>query len=141
MMIHRVADLMTTQVIYLPAETTLEEAARAMRDADIGDVVVTERSTLAGMVTDRDIVRAIADRRDPATTTLGMIAAKDLVVLEQNASPVDAVRLMRDRAIRRVLVCDSDRRLVGTVAPRDLPGPVAPGMPPSASPAGATDHL
>ncbi|MDD6793729.1 MAG: CBS domain-containing protein [Thermobifida fusca] len=139
-MIHRVADLMTTQVIYLPAETTLEEAARAMRDADIGDVVVTERSTLAGMVTDRDIVRAIADRRDPATTTLGMIAAKDLVVLEQNASPVDAVRLMRDRAIRRVLVCDSDRRLVGIVALSDLAVLVAPELTLSASPAAVSQQ-
>ena len=63
-----VKDVMTPQVVYLPAETTLDEAARAMREADIGDVVVTDGATLAGVVTDRDIVvRAVAERRDPAT--------------------------------------------------------------------------
>ena len=53
---------MTKQVVYLPAETTLDEAARAMREPDIGDVVVTDGASLAGMVTDRDIVvRAVAE--------------------------------------------------------------------------------
>ncbi|MEV1289734.1 CBS domain-containing protein [Micromonospora sp. NPDC049679] len=118
---HRVADLMTKQVIYLPAETTLEEAARAMRDADIGDVVVTDGPNLAGMVTDRDIVvRAIAERKDPAQTTIGSVATKEIVLIEQNASPADAARLMRSRAVRRVLVCDADRQLVGIISLGDL---------------------
>ena len=63
---------MTREVVYLPGDTTLDEAARAMRERDIGDVVVTDGPTLAGMVTDRDIVvRAVAERQDPATTSVG----------------------------------------------------------------------
>ncbi|WP_410645940.1 CBS domain-containing protein, partial [Amycolatopsis sp. lyj-346] len=69
---YRVADLMTRQVVYLSAQTTLDEAARAMADADIGDIVVTDGQNLFGMVTDRDIVvRAVAEHKDPAKTTLG----------------------------------------------------------------------
>jgi CBS domain-containing protein len=117
----KVSDLMTKQVIYLPAETTLDEAARAMREADIGDVVVTDGATLAGMVTDRDIVvRAVADRKDPATTTIGSVASREIVMIEQNSSAADAANLMRERGVRRILVCDTDRQLVGIVSLGDL---------------------
>ena len=118
---YRVADVMTRDVIYLSAETTLDEAAIAMRDADIGDIVMTDGSSLAGMVTDRDIVvRAVADRRDPTKTTLGEIATREVVMIEQSSSPAEAASLMRERGVRRVLVCDADRNLVGIVALGDL---------------------
>lgn len=116
-----VKDVMTPQVVYLPAETTLDEAARAMREKDIGDVVVTEGASLAGVVTDRDIVvRAVAERRDPANTTVGDVASRDLVMIQQDASPSQAAEVMRERAVRRLLVCDNDRRLVGVVSLGDL---------------------
>jgi CBS domain-containing protein len=112
---------MTKQVVYLPAETTVDEAAQAMRAADIGDVVVTDGPALAGIVTDRDIVvRAVAEGQDPSRMTVGSIASTDLVMIQQDASPREAVRLMRDRAVRRLLVCDADRQLVGVVSLGDL---------------------
>jgi CBS domain-containing protein len=117
----KVRDVMTQEVVYLPADTTLDEAARAMRERDIGDVVVTEGPTLAGVVTDRDIVvRAVADRQDPTATQLGTIATRDLVMIEQDASTDEAANVMRDRAVRRLLVCDADRQLVGIISLGDL---------------------
>ena len=57
---------MTREVVYLPADTMLDEAAQAMRDGAIGDIVITEGPTLAGLVTDRDIVvRAVAEHLRP----------------------------------------------------------------------------
>ncbi|MBX6355443.1 MAG: CBS domain-containing protein [Micromonosporaceae bacterium] len=123
-----VKDVMTPQVVYLPSETPLDEAARAMRERGIGDVVVTEGSSLAGMVTDRDIVvRAVASGRDPASTTLGEVASRDLVMIGQDASPHQAAQVMRERAVRRLLVCDNDRRLVGVVSIGDLAVRMDPG--------------
>ncbi|MEV0153389.1 CBS domain-containing protein [Micromonospora sp. NPDC050686] len=117
----RVSDVMTRQVVYLSAETMLDEAARVMRDTDIGDVVVTDGATLAGMVTDRDIViRAVADRLDPAATPIGSVITREVVMIEQHATANEAASLMRERNIRRVLVCDSDRKLVGIVSLGDL---------------------
>jgi CBS domain-containing protein len=117
----KVRDVMTQEVVYLPADTTLDEAARAMRERDIGDVVVTEGPTLAGVVTDRDIVvRAVAERQDPTATQLGTIATRDLVMIEQDASTDEAANVMRDRAVRRLLVCDADRQLVGIISLGDL---------------------
>ncbi len=116
-----VKDVMSPQVVYLPAETTLDEAAREMREKDIGDVVITEGASLAGVVTDRDIVvRAVADGRDPISTTLGDVASRDLVMIQEEASSHDAAQLMREQAIRRLLVCDNDRRLVGVLSLGDL---------------------
>jgi len=118
---YRVSDVMTRQVVYLPAQTTLDEAARVMKESDIGDVVVTDGATLAGMLTDRDIVvRAVAERADPATTTIGSIVTREVVMIEQHSTASEAAALMRERNIRRVLVCDSDRKLVGIVSLGDL---------------------
>jgi CBS domain-containing protein len=117
----RVVDVMTKQVVYLSADTPLDEAARAMGEADIGDVVVTDGPNLAGMVTDRDIViRAVAANLKPADTTLGDVATREIVMIEQNATVAEAANLMRERAVRRILVCDVDRQLVGIVSLGDL---------------------
>ncbi|KWV34549.1 MULTISPECIES: CBS domain-containing protein [Micromonospora] len=118
---YRVSDVMTKQVVYLAVETTLDEAARVMKEADIGDVVVTDGSTLAGLLTDRDIVvRAVAECSDPTTTTIGSIITREVVMIEQHATAGEAVALMRERNIRRILVCDNERKLVGIVSLGDL---------------------
>ncbi|QDY05770.1 MULTISPECIES: CBS domain-containing protein [unclassified Micromonospora] len=118
---YRVSDVMTKQVVYLPAETTLDEAARVMKEADIGDVVVTDGSTLAGLLTDRDIVvRAVAECSDPTSTTIGSIITREVVMIEQHSTAGEAAALMRERNIRRILVCDNERKLVGIVSLGDL---------------------
>ena len=121
-----VKDVMTTNVVYLPSETTLAEAARTMREQDIGDVVVADDQSLTGLVTDRDIVvRAVAERCDPSTTTIGEIVSRDLVTVRPDDTVQSAALLMRDRAIRRVIVCD-ERGLVGIVSIGDLAEKIDP---------------
>jgi CBS domain-containing protein len=116
-----VADVMTRQVVYLPEATTLDEAAQAMRDQGIGDVVVTSGPTMVGLVTDRDIVvRAIAENLIPRQTTLGSITSHELIMVEQSATVEEAVRAMRERGVRRLLVCDSDRKVVGIISLSDV---------------------
>ena len=116
-----VKDVMTTHVVYLPSQTTLAEAARTMREQDIGDVVVADGPSLAGLVTDRDIVvRGVAERRDPDATTVGEIMTRDLVTVRPDDTIQQAALLMRDRAIRRLLVCDDSEGLVGVVSIGDL---------------------
>src|SRR2546423_14915249 len=102
-----VRDVMTTDVVRMQVDTTLVDAARVMRDKDIGDVVVVENERLIGVVTDRDIVvRAVAEGLDPDNTTLGAVVSKDLVTVRPDDTVLDVARLMRDRAVRRVLVPD-----------------------------------
>ena len=116
-----VSDVMTRQVVFLPGETTLDEAAQVMRDRSIGDVVVTQGPTMAGMVTDRDIVvRAIAENLPPRTTTLDAILTREMIMVEQSATIEEAAQAMRERGVRRLLVCDADRNLVGIISLSDL---------------------
>ncbi len=116
-----VADVMTRRVIMLPKDTTLDEAAQAMRDAHNGDVVVTDGPALAGIVTDRDIVvRAVAESLRPEDTTLGEVITPELVMVQQTATVAEAVQIMRERRLRRLLVCDADRQLVGIVSLSDV---------------------
>jgi CBS domain-containing protein len=112
---------MTRKVVYLPEGTMLDEAAQAMRDQGIGDVVVTQGATMIGVVTDRDIViRAIAENLPPRDTTLGAITAHELIMVEQSATVEEAVQAMRERAVRRLLVCDADRKVVGILSLSDV---------------------
>jgi CBS domain-containing protein len=75
---------------------------------------------LTGIVTDRDIVvRAIADDRSPGETTLGDLATGDVTSLSPEDSVEDAIRIMRDRAVRRIPVVENDRP-VGIVSIGDL---------------------
>jgi CBS domain-containing protein len=116
-----VADVMTRRVVYLPEDTMLDEAAQAMRDQGIGDVVVTHGPTMTGVVTDRDIVvRAIAENLPPKTTTLGSITSHELLMIEQSATVDEAVQAMRERGVRRLLVCDADRKVVGIISLSDI---------------------
>jgi len=112
---------MTTTVVYLPSETTIAEVARTMREQDIGDVVVADGPSLAGMVTDRDlVVRAVAEGKDPEATTVGEVMTRELVTVRPEDTIQQAALLMRDRAVRRLLVCDDDQGLVGVVSIGDL---------------------
>ncbi|MGC9666968.1 CBS domain-containing protein [Planosporangium sp. 12N6] len=122
-----VRDVMTADVVTLPPETTLAHAARLMREQDIGDIVVADGNGPAGLVTDRDIViRAVAEGRDPASTTLGEILTPDLVTVRPDDTVQSAALLMRDNAVRRVLVCEGDRALVGIVSIGDLAEEIDP---------------
>lgn len=115
-----VRDIMTWEPVSVPAEATLTEAARLMRDEDIGDVLVTREGELLGIITDRDIVvRAIADGVDPHAAPVEQCCSTDLVVVDADDQLGDVVAVVRDRAIRRIPVTE-DGRLVGIISLGDL---------------------
>ena len=118
---HRtVQDLMTPDPISLPETATLLDAARTMRQAGIGNVVVLHGEAVCGIVTDRDIVvRGIADGRDPRATTLGDVCSRNLTTLSPDDQLETAVRLIREHAIRRLPVVKRGRA-VGILTMGDL---------------------
>jgi len=97
------------------------DAAQIMRGNDIGDVIVLEDDRLFGILTDRDIVvRALAEGADPETTPVGEICSRDLATIEPTASVGQAVRLMREKAIRRLPVVDRSGYVLGIVSIGDV---------------------
>jgi len=111
---------MTPDPITLPETATLLDAARTMRQAGIGNVVVLHGEAVCGIVTDRDIVvRGIADGRDPRATTLGDVCSRNLTTLSPDDQLETAVRLIREHAIRRLPVVRRGRA-VGILTMGDL---------------------
>jgi CBS domain-containing protein len=115
-----VSDVMAQNPVTLPSDAAAMEAARRMRDGDIGDVVVSDAGNVLGIVTDRDlVVRVLAEGRDPERTRLAEVYSEELVTVQPNTSIKDAAALMRENAVRRLVVMDGDR-LVGVVSIGDL---------------------
>ena len=113
-------DVMTDRVVTVPSTASVIDASRAMSDNDIGDVVVVDDGTVSGILTDRDIVvRAIAMGSDPARTQVGEVVSGAVQTLSPDDGVADAVRMMRDAAIRRIPVFQ-DGRPVGIVSIGDL---------------------
>lgn len=117
----RVSELMTTDPVAFTSQASLQDAAAAMRDRNIGDVVVTKPDgTVCGIVTDRDIVvRAIAEGNDPSTTTLDEICSHKLVAVGPDDPVAVAVKKMEQQAIRRLPVMENGT-LVGIISIGDL---------------------
>jgi CBS domain-containing protein len=119
-MAQHIRELMTTNPVSLPGTASVREAACAMRDGDIGDVIVIEHNQVCSIVTDRDIVvRSVAEEQDPDTTTLADICSHALLTVAPTDSVEHAVRLMRTHAIRRVPVVEKGKA-VGIVSLGDL---------------------
>ena len=116
-----IQDIMTKQVHTVRSDTPLIEVARLMRDKRIGDVLVTHRDgTLRGIVTDRDIVvRADAVGKSLDRTQVGEICSDKVVQLLPTSTIDDAVKVMREHAIRRIPVV-RDGRPIGIISIGDL---------------------
>jgi CBS domain-containing protein len=115
-----VAEVMTREPISVGPQESLAVAARAMREADAGDVLVVEDDRLVGILTDRDIVvRAVAEDRDPTAATVRDVCSSDLESVTPDTRLEDAAELMRLRAVRRLPVVEGSRP-VGVVSLGDL---------------------
>ncbi len=116
-----IRDVMTPNPCAIQASASVMEAAQLMRGNDIGDVIVLEGERLCGILTDRDIVvRALAEGMDPETATVGDICSRELTTIEPSASVGQAVRIMRDKAIRRLPVADETSHVIGIVSIGDV---------------------
>ncbi len=113
-------EVMRQSPVTVPPDMNLVEASRTMKEFDIGDLIVMENGTVAGIVTDRDItIRATAEGKDPKSTTLAEIYSKNLVTIEPDATLDEAVELMRSKALRRLPVVEGNKP-VGVVSLGDL---------------------
>ncbi len=113
-------EVMTKDPITLEPSTTIVEAAKAMRDSDVGNVLVVQGNSIRGVVTDRDIaVRAVAEGLDPNSTKIEQIVTGQVHTLTPDDEVGDAIKLMKDKAIRRVPIVENDKP-VGIVSIGDL---------------------
>ncbi len=119
-MAQTIREVMTRDPRTIDASASVAEAAKTMREADVGPVIVTSGSKVAGIVTDRDVaIRAVAMDRDPKTTPVSEICSSEVVTLSPDDKIGEALQVMRQHEVRRVPVVEGDKP-VGIVALGDL---------------------
>jgi CBS domain-containing protein len=101
---------------------TLLDAAKRMAELDVGVLPICgEDDRLKGMLTDRDIVvKALAQGRDPATTTCREFAQGTVHWIAADASFDEALGMMREHAVKRLCVLDDDKQLTGMITEADV---------------------
>ena len=100
---------------------TLAEAARKMRDLEVGALPICgEDDRLKGMITDRDIaVKCVADGGDPTTVTVQDFISEKPVTIGADDSIEEALRTMNDHGVRRLPVIDG-HELIGMLTQADI---------------------
>lgn len=114
-------ELMTPDARSIPDSSTLVEAARLMRDLDVGSLPIChEGDQLTGVLTDRDIVvRCIAEGADPANTKAGDLAQGKPIIIGADDPAEDALLVMAQHQVRRLPVIDG-HKLVGIISQADV---------------------
>jgi CBS domain-containing protein len=115
----QLGDLMTQELISVAPEDTLGEAAQRMADQSVGSAVVLDHGRLIGIVTERDLLRAMADRVHPSEARVREWMTGDPVVASQATTTHEAARVMLEHGFRHLPVVDGDRTL-GIVSLRDV---------------------
>jgi len=117
----QVRDVMTARPECIGPDDTLQQAARKMKDLDVGSVPVCDNDRLVGMLTDRDVVvRCVAECKDPGNCKVRDVMTEGINYCFEDDDVNHAAAQMRDKQIRRLVVLNRDRRLVGIVSLGDM---------------------
>jgi CBS domain-containing protein len=114
--IMRIEEIMVRDVVTIDSGATLLDAAKKMREANVGILPVVEGGVLRGVLTDRDlVVRAIAREADPSSTRVGDCATDKPLAVRPEWDVDQAMDLMGRRQIGRLPVVDEQNRPIGIV--------------------------
>jgi CBS domain-containing protein len=114
------AVMMTRRILTISPTATAVEAARTMREAKVGALLVAESTRYIGIISESDLVRKVlAAERDPTGVPVSDVMMAPIISIEIDRSAHDASDLMAERAIRHLAVME-DGQIVGMLSVRDL---------------------
>lgn len=117
----QVREIMTTDVLVVPPDLPLRQAAERMRERDVGALPVDDDGRLLGIITDRDIaIRGVARGLDPQTATVADAMTPDILYCYDDQQLEEAAHVMEREQIRRLPIVDRDKRLVGILSLGDI---------------------
>ena len=117
----KVDEVMTRDVTTIQSSDSVRQAAERMRRLGVGAMPVLSGNDVVGIVTDRDIaVRAVALGKNPEETVVGMVMTEDVISCREDDDLDEAVRLMEERQIRRILVMNAEGRIAGILSLGDI---------------------
>jgi CBS domain-containing protein len=117
----KVQEIMSRGVISVDPETTILHAAEKMRDLDVGFLAICDNDRLVGTLTDRDIaIRSVAQGRDPRQAPVREIMSAQVFCGYEDDDIERVSEYMQEKEVRRLLILNADKRLVGIVSLGDL---------------------
>lgn len=117
----KLSDIMTPHVETVDKNDSIRSAAEKMDSLNVGILPVTDKGGLIGVITDRDIViRSVAGGLDPQGTLVGQIMTSEVDYAFEDTDLSDAAKMMEEKQIRRLLILDHDKNLVGILSLGDL---------------------
>ncbi|HZD16933.1 MAG TPA: CBS domain-containing protein [Actinomycetota bacterium] len=120
----KISDIMTKAAVTDQPDDTLAMAAKKMWEQQTGSLLVLDNEDLVGILTERDILKAVASGTDLDTTRISEVMTKDLITVDPGTSLREAAGVMTDRWIRHLPVLEKGK-LVGIASQRDLSGVLA----------------
>ena len=120
----RVSEIMTGAAVIDASDDTLVEAARKMWKQQTGSLLVVDGDDLVGIITERDILKAVAVGTPIDDTRISEVMSKDVITVGPGTSLREAAKVMAERWIRHLPVVDNGK-LVGVLSQRDLAGVLA----------------
>ena len=117
----KVSDIMVRDLVTTGRDATIQEVARLMFDRGVGRVlIVDEKGKVAGIVTERDMVYAIAGDKACKGLPIWTIMTENPVTISPNTLIVEAIEKMRSLNVRHMPVVDDEGRPIGMVSFRDI---------------------
>lgn len=115
-------EIMTSAPQCCSSDTTLNDVANLMVEADCGEIPVTDTSNrLIGVVTDRDIVcRVVAKGKNPSAVTAGECMSEPVIVVTEDTTIENVMSVMEENQIRRVPVVDASGSCCGIISQADI---------------------
>jgi CBS domain-containing protein len=120
----KVSDIMTKAVVVDASDDSLSEAARKMWSQQTGSLLVMDRDALVGILTERDVLKAVATGARLDDVRISEVMSRDVTTVGPGTSLREAAKVMADRWIRHLPVVDGGR-VVGVLSQRDLAGVLA----------------
>ena len=114
-----VGDLMTSDVLTVAPEDTIGETAQRMVEMGVSSAVVSDYGRMIGIVTERDLTRAVAGRVHTSEARVREWMTPDPVTLTRDASAAEAARIMLEHGFRHVPIVEDDHT-IGIVSIRDV---------------------
>lgn len=104
----------------IESDDSIGHAAVRMTNHAIGSLAVYQDRELVGIITERDLVRAIAESADPTTAAVEEFMTSGVVTVTPDADITEAASLMVKLGARHLPVVDDDMRMMGMLSARDL---------------------
>jgi CBS domain-containing protein len=119
----RVKDVMSAQIVTISPSDTAQSAARLMLETEVGalPVEVPGVGAIVGIVTDRDIVVSVLARGLSTSTAVAEFMTVSPELCNEDDDTTAVAARMRELSVRRLVVANADRRVVGIVSLVDLP--------------------